>query len=288
VLLDAALGQARVSLALDHSVRAVAQESEGLRLSVQRADASLTAVHTPLLVGADGLWSRVRASVAAAPQPRSTGHLAYRSLLRQADLPSALRSQRVTVWLGPDFHVVQYPVRAGAWLNVVALVQAQAGAFAAAVPAGWDHAGNAADLQFRLQRAARALQDVLHAVPQWRLWALNDCVPLPGPQAMVQGRIALLGDAAHPMRPYLAQGAGMALEDAAQLGACLGAQPQDFPGALQRYAALRWQRNARVQARAERNGRVFHLQGAARLARNMALRLGGAALLDAPWLYAGP
>ena len=100
-----------------------------------------------------------------------------------------------------------------------------------------------------------------------------------------QGRIALLGDAAHPMRPYLAQGAGMAIEDAQQLAASLQAHADDVPAALAHYAYMRWQRNARVQARAIRNGEIFHLRGPMRLGRDVALKLLGARLLDMPWLY---
>ncbi|MHB1200257.1 MAG: FAD-dependent monooxygenase, partial [Polaromonas sp.] len=102
------------------------------------------------------------------------------------------------------------------------------------------------------------------------------------------GRVALLGDAAHPMRPYLAQGAGMAIEDAAELGQAL-AQALDpafeVPLLLQRYALNRWQRNARVQARALRNGQIFHADGVLRWARDASLKLLGERLLDLPWLY---
>jgi salicylate hydroxylase len=101
-----------------------------------------------------------------------------------------------------------------------------------------------------------------------------------------RGRIALLGDAAHPMRPYLAQGAGMAVEDAHVLAQSL-ALTDDVVQALQHYAHARWQRNARVQARAIRNGEIFHMQGLMRSGRDMSLKLLGARLLDVPWLYRG-
>ena len=104
---------------------------------------------------------------------------------------------------------------------------------------------------------------------------------------MARGRIALLGDAAHPMRPYLAQGAGMALEDAAELGRALAASVAgiDVPTLLRRYAMNRWERCAKVQARAQRNGQIFHASGLVQWARNLSMRLVGEPLLDQPWLY---
>jgi salicylate hydroxylase len=112
-----------------------------------------------------------------------------------------------------------------------------------------------------------------------------------GAHEQAQGRVALLGDAAHPMRPYLAQGAGMAIEDAAELGKVLAQASgpmREVSGLLDSYARSRWQRNARVQARSMRNGEIFHLTGPARVGRDAALRLLGERLLDLPWLYGGP
>jgi salicylate hydroxylase len=107
-----------------------------------------------------------------------------------------------------------------------------------------------------------------------------------GANEHVQGRVALVGDAAHPMLPYLAQGAGMAIEDAHVLAAqLLGATPLNVPERLQQFAHARWQRNAQVQARAVRNGQIFHATGALRVGRDMGLRLMGAKLMDVPWLY---
>jgi salicylate hydroxylase len=105
---------------------------------------------------------------------------------------------------------------------------------------------------------------------------------------MVRGRVALLGDAAHPMRPYFAQGAGMAIEDAAELGRAMALAVQgelEVALALRRYALNRWQRCARVQARSRRNGRIFHATGLMQLGRDLSLRLLGERLLDQPWLY---
>jgi salicylate hydroxylase len=107
-----------------------------------------------------------------------------------------------------------------------------------------------------------------------------------GAHEHAQGRVALVGDAAHPMLPYLAQGAGMAIEDANELAAqLLGATSANAPEHLQQFANARWQRNARVQDRAVRNGRIFHATGPVRVGRDMGLRLMGARLMDVPWLY---
>ena len=236
------------------------------------------------LVGADGLWSRVRQQLWADSAPVPTGHLAYRTLIAQVDLVPALRSDEVTVWLGPRLHVVTYPVHLGHWLNVVAIVHGAP----AADPQAWDQCAAGSDLLQALGATCKALQELVRAAPTWRLWVLHERPPLQGAQAMSHGRVALLGDAAHPMRPYLAQGAGMAIEDAQELGNCLapaGDRAADVPAALRRYALNRWERCARVQRQAQRNGRIFHATGPVQWGRDLSLRLLGERLLDQPWLY---
>lgn len=252
-------------------------------VSVQTSEGAT--IEGDALVGADGLWSQVRTQMLADGLPRVTGHLAYRALLPQASLPEALRSQQVTVWLGPRLHAVQYPVRRGEWLNLVVIVEGQ--------PTqdlqGWDHLASSTALRTSLGGACTPLQALVEAVPAWRLWALCDRAPMTGAHEQAQGRVALLGDAAHPMRPYLAQGAGMAIEDAAELGRVLAQREavQDVSLLLRRYALNRWQRNARVQARSIRNGKVFHLDGPLAWGRDLSLKLLGERLLDWPWLYQG-
>ena len=239
-----------------------------------------------VLVGADGLWSNTRQQLLNDGPPRLTGHLAYRALVKQADLPERLRSNSVTAWLGPHMHAVHYPVKhpvkGDEWLNIVVFIHGDApGDFQ-----NWDHSANAAGLGAALQGSCSALHNLLDAVPNWRLWVMHDRPAMQGAHQHALGRVALLGDAAHPMRPYLAQGAGMAIEDAAELGLALGAAtPADATAALQRFAANRWQRNARVQARALRNGQIFHATGPLRWGRDAAMKLMGERLLDMPWLY---
>lgn len=282
MLLHSVSGRAEVRLNLNTPVTAYTDVLDG----VQLAFADGHCVEGDALVGADGLWSAVRRQALDDGVAQPTGHLAYRALVRQSDLPLALRSGQVSVWLGPNLHLVSYPVRAGEWLNMVMFVHGKPPADVQE----WDHAGLRADVLAALDGHCPALTALVEAVPAWRLWALCDRPPLLGPDQMVRGRVALLGDAAHPMRPYLAQGAGMAIEDAAELGRCLASvnRPHaDVPLTLRRYALNRWQRNARVQARAVRNGQIFHATGPLRLARDLSLKLLGHRLLDMPWLYAG-
>ena len=256
---------------------------------------SAVLIHTSLgkdiegdaLIGADGVRSKIRAQLLADGAPRVSGHLAYRALLPQSALPEALRSNEVTAWMGPRLHAVQYPVRGGALQNLVVIIEG-------ASPGDldhWDHAANAADLERALAGSWSALQEVVRHVAScgndWRLWPLSDRPPVGSAAQMASGLVALLGDAAHPMRPYLAQGAGMAIEDAAQLQRALSMHDLEVALRLRRYALNRWERNARVQARAVRNGRIFHATGPLRWGRDAALRLLGARLLDVPWLYHG-
>ena len=243
-----------------------------------------------VLIGADGLWSTTRQQLLGDGPPRRTGHLAYRALVPQTALPEHLRSQNVTVWLGARMHIVHYPVRGGAWLNVVAIVHGNITTDITTRLDSWDHSAHGADLAAALAGSHATLQDLVGAIASWRLWPVCDRVPMQGADQHAQGRVALLGDAAHPMRPYLAQGAGMAIEDAAELGGSLSSSADrdaSVPTLLQRYAANRWKRNARVQARALRNGQIFHAQGLLRWGRDASMKLLGEKLLDVPWLYGG-
>ena len=281
----AASGQTKVQLNLGHELLDFSDQGRVVTLATLGGHP----VEGDALLGADGVWSRVRRQLLDDGPPRASGHLAYRTMLRQSALPQALRTQDVTAWLGPRLHVVQYPVRGGDWLNLVAIVHGDPPAH----PQGWDHHANAADLRRAMGATCAALQDLIAAVPEatvnehaWRLWALADRPPVSGPEQMARGLVALLGDAAHPMRPYLAQGAGMAIEDAAELARSLAMDAVDVPMRLKRYALARWQRVARVQARSIRNGQIFHSTGLMRVGRDASIRLLGQRILDVPWLYA--
>ena len=289
LLLAAVQAQSGAQLHVGSAVDRFLQHDGGVDLHL--ADGRVA--HGDLLVGADGLWSQVRQQLLHDGMPHATGHLAYRALVPQSSLPERLRSQQVTAWLGPRLHVVQYPVRRGEWLNVVAIVHGQVASDAE----NWNHSANALELVRLLGATCSPLQDLVQAIAHWRLWALSIRAPMRGAHEQAQGRVALLGDAAHPMLPYLAQGAGMAIEDAGELGQLLDDRAsgqarafsrEDLPAMLARYGARRWQRNARVQARAIRNGTIFHAIGPLCWGRDAAMKLLGERLLDLPWLYRGP
>ncbi len=294
-MLHTAVQAAGVDVRLGQAVQGWRETAEGLQVNTaeavlagaaqQRGEAAATVPPwmADALIGADGVWSAVRQQLLGDGPARFTGHLAYRALVAQADLPTHLRSDEVTVWMGPRLHVVHYPVRGGQWLNLVAIVHGEKPAQADA----WDATGHAQALMQAMGAVGKDLHERLVSVPAWRQWALHDRAPLSTPTQMAQGRVALLGDAAHPMRPYLAQGAGMAIEDAQALAQCLSAGNATMAEQLQAYAQARWARNARVQARAIRNGRIFHAQGAVALGRNLSMRLMGGRLMDVPWLYGG-
>ena len=274
LLLQAVQAQG-VPLHLQQRLADVQQHSDGVTVRTAQGLRFAPA----LLVGADGLWSRSREALGLHTPPRFSGHLAYRGLLPWQE---AGEVPPVTVWMGPRLHVVHYPVQGGRALNVVAIVHG-------AMPTDlqdWDQTAHAAHLQQALGPVSRPLRQELEAVPHWRQWALNDRPPLTSAQQMGQGAVALLGDAAHPMRPYLAQGAGMAIEDAQVLAECW-LEHGTVAERVQRYAELRWPRNAQVQARAIRNGRIFHAHGPVRWGRNLAMGVLGARVMDVPWLYRG-
>ncbi len=246
-----------------------------------------------IAVAADGVWSPLRQQLLGDGLPTFTGHIAYRALVAQADLPAHLRSQDVSVWMGSQAHVVSYPVRGGEYLNVVCLAEGRLlddDANNLQALQTWNaqksESQTLAELHHALRGACAALTDLMNACSDWRLWPLCGRPVMQGAQEHVVGRVALLGDAAHPMLPYLAQGAGMAIEDAAELAAQLNhATTEDVPERLLQFAQVRWKRNARVQARALRNGQIFHATGPMRVARDVGLRLMGAKLMDVPWLY---
>jgi salicylate hydroxylase len=285
VLLQQVLNEGTARLSLQGEVDLIREEVDHLTVQGRvLSTAILETLQTEALVGADGLWSKTRQRVTDNASPRVTGLLAYRALVPMHSLPESLRTQDVMVWVGPKVHAVLYPVRRGEYLNLVVIVRGQAPESLE----NWDHAANKQELNSAMGFAHADLKNVLEAVEAWRLWPLCDRPPVRGPQDMAKGRITLLGDAAHPMRPFLAQGAGMAIEDADTLAACWAMSDLSIEDRWRLYAQKRWARNAKVQQRSIRNGEIFHSEGMIRWGRDLAMKAMGEAVMDVPWLYAGP
>lgn len=277
ILLTALEAQTQASLYLACHIESAQQDSG----AVQFSTAGGLVRRVECMAGADGLWSKLRSQVLYDTPPSATGHIAYRALVPQLDLPENLRSTVVTAWLGPDFHAVTYPVRGGAWLNAVVVVHGAG----EGESDNWSQPAEPEAVAARLGGAALALRDLVQAMGAWQSWTLFERPPLRSAAPMGAARIALVGDAAHPMRPYLAQGAGMALEDSWCLARELSRPGMSVAQAVQAYANARWQRNARVQKRAVRNGVWFHSSGVRASVRDLGMRVLGARALDMPWLY---
>jgi len=287
VLLDAVNAQGLTQLHLGHQLLSGQTHTQAVQTQWLNPDGQTVSHECQALVGVDGINSRVRELAWETQKLQASGHWAYRSLLPMQALPLAWRSDDMGLWLGPRLHVVHYPVRGGEWLNVVVLLEAGQ----EVQTPGWDSHRSpqqtADDLNQALQGTCSRLQDLVRMSEHWRAWSLFDRSPLQTAKDMAKGRVALLGDAAHPMLPYLAQGAGMAIEDAEVLAFQWQRTKLSVEQRLLAYAQARWQRVAKVQAKARRNAQVFHASGAVAWGRNAAMRWGGAAVMDMPWLYAG-
>jgi salicylate hydroxylase len=231
-------------------------------------------------IAADGLWSATRARLGYGEPPRFARRTAWRALVPAKEVAPQCREPLVQLWLGRDAHLVHYPVRGGSLINVVAIMDDSWNA------PGWSEPAARADLlrRFSPRHWSPQALAVISTPDAWLKWALYDRRPL---LSWSQGPVALLGDAAHPMQPYLAQGAAMAIEDAAVAAQCLARMPHDPAAALRTYSTVRRARAWKVQRLAARNGARYHLTGLPAVLRNAALRaLGGGWLLrHYDWLY---
>ncbi|HKA64348.1 MAG TPA: FAD-dependent monooxygenase [Methyloceanibacter sp.] len=231
-----------------------------------------------ILVAADGLWSRLRDRIAPDADLCFSGATAWRALLPRSEVPAPFDAPEVGLWFGPNAHLVHYPVRGGKDLNIVAVVEG------GSAKQGWSRRAEPDLLLPSFERWAQPAKALLETVETWRCWSLFRLKPLP---RWTNGRMALLGDAAHPVLPYLAQGAALAIEDAVTLAASIKASGGDPASAFPRYQSLLMDRAARVQVRAARFGRIYHLRGPAAFARNFLLgrRHPESLLQSFDWLY---
>ena len=233
-----------------------------------------------VLIGADGLNSLLRDHLQPGSKKLYSGRVAWRSLVEAGDAPAFARTLETSLWLGPKAHLVHYPVRSGTLVNVVAITSDAERSGSGDI---WAQAGDAAVLAARFAAWHASARALIAAAPVWRQWPLFDRAPL---ARWHVGRVALLGDAAHPMLPFLAQGAAQAIEDAAVLARFL-AGARNAQDGLAAYGAARSARAAQVQAASRRQGWIYHLSGPAAFARDRALAWLGPEKLAArnDWLY---
>lgn len=256
-------------------VRDAAAHARGITISVDR-NGNIEEHAGHLLIGADGVWSKLRHRILDGMDNSFTGLTAWRATVRQGSggFPERLIAPDVvTAFLNRNFHLVTYPLRAGAALNLVAITRG------GPLAETWDAGSGPQPLFDAMDKAARPLAEFAANASGWVCWPLH-VVDAKGPWTRTEG-VALIGDAAHAMTPFAAQGAAMAIEDAEVLANLVAATPHDLPAALARYEALRRPRIRNVAARGRFNHFVWHAWGPVALGRNMVLRaLPGKVLAD--------
>ena len=267
--------EAAEAVTLETNAQVVSVEDLGGRVRAHLADGGRR--EGALLVGADGLWSKVREYVVGDGPPNVSGHIAYRAVLPIEEVPEAVRWNAATLWAGPRNHLVHYPLRRSTLFNLVAVFHSDR------YVEGWDSEGDPGELMERFAGVSSQPMSLLEKIETWRMWVLCDREPVAD---WSRGRVCLLGDAAHPMLQYLAQGACMAMEDAVSLADALAAD-NDIERAFRSYTKARYLRTARVQLTARMMGEIYHAEGIRRELRNQVLST--AELREGmAWLYGGP
>jgi salicylate hydroxylase len=277
ILLNAAEAEPLVTLYLGSNLAGARETGAAMEVEIDTPSGAAS-VLADAVVGADGVRSWVRTNLLGGPPPRFTRRVAWRSTFpreRWTGDPGVVEA--TGLWLGTRAHLVHYPVRSGREINLVAVVQGDW------TNAGWDMPGDPAELIRSFAGWADPAPMLLALPDGWRKWALAEVPDAP----WTRGRIALAGDAAHAMLPFVAQGGGMAIEDAAVLARMLADPDVPVAAALAEYARIRRPRVLAVASEARRNGKIYHLGGVAALARDGAMRaLGPRRLADRmDWIY---
>ncbi|MDQ4136772.1 MAG: 3-hydroxybenzoate 6-monooxygenase [Pseudomonadota bacterium] len=256
----------------------IGYDQDGTTVTVHLARGAVTG---SALIGADGLWSNVRKQVVGDGAPRVSGHTTYRSVIPTEDMPEDLRWNAATLWAGPKCHIVHYPLSGWKVFNLVVTYHNDAPEPVAGKPVSNE------EVRAGFQHVHPLAQKVIQHGKDWKLWVLCDRDPV---DRWVDGRVALLGDAAHPMMQYFAQGAAMAMEDAVCLAHMVSAHPGEVETALESYRRQRVLRTARVQLQSRAIGdHIYHPAGAhAQLRNAMLTAMSADDMYDSlAWLYGG-
>jgi len=276
VFLDACNALSNVVLRTSSKVESFAQDAQGVQVRIAGGEV----LQGDALIAADGLWSRIREAVVGDGKPRVSGHIAYRAVLKREDVPAHLWSDDVLLWGGEKTHLVHYPLRRGELFNLVAVFHSNK------YDEGWNTFGEPAELNERFAQAVPQVRELLGRIETWKMWVLCDREPA---RNWSDRRVTLLGDAAHPMLQYLAQGAGQAIEDAVVLGEALRFTGNDVVQAFQKYQQSRYLRTGRVQLTARFYGDIYHASGVQRELRNQMFQSGkeSAGFAGLKWMYDG-
>jgi 3-hydroxybenzoate 6-monooxygenase len=253
-LLDGAHALDRISVVTSTTVERVEQDDEGVTVFDSRGGRYRGA----FLIAADGVKSAVRRQFVG-DEARVSGHVVYRAVVDKKDFPTDLQWNAASIWVGPDCHLVHYPLRGGEQYNVVVT-------FHSRNKEEWGvREGSREEVLSYFDGISPRARQLIELPKDWKRWATADREPI---GQWVYGRVVLLGDAAHPALQYLAQGACMAMEDAVTLGEALRVNDNDIGKGFARYERSRVARTARVVLSAREMGRIFHAKGVERLVRN--------------------
>jgi 2-polyprenyl-6-methoxyphenol hydroxylase-like FAD-dependent oxidoreductase len=276
VFLEACKAMPNVALRTGSKLESFGQDAAGVTVHLVSGEE----LRGDALIGADGLWSRIREAVVGDGKPRVSGHIAYRAVLKREDVPAHLWSDDVLLWGGEKTHLVHYPLRRGELFNLVAVFHSDK------YDEGWNTFGDTAELNERFAQAVPQVRELLGKIGTWKMWVLCDREPV---KNWSDRRVTLLGDAAHPMLQYLAQGAGQAIEDSVVLGQALKFTRGDVGQAFQEYQRVRYLRTGRAQLTARFYGDIYHAAGVARELRNRMFQGGeeSAGFAGLQWMYAG-
>lgn len=266
-------------ITLDTSCEVTGYEQDGAGVEAVLSDG--TRIAGAALIGADGLWSNIRKKVVGDGAPRVSGHTTYRSVIPVDEMPEDIRWNAPTLWAGPKCHIVHYPLSGWKLFNLVVTYHNDAPKPVAGLPVTKE------EVEKGFEHIAERPRQIIELGTNWKLWVLCDREPVPN---WTDGRVALLGDAAHPMLQYFAQGACMAMEDAVCLGHEFAAAGDDIEAALKSYQDKRVLRTARVQLQARAIGdHIYHPAGPHATLRNAIL--GAKSEEDwydtLAWLYGG-
>ncbi len=276
VFLNACRAVPGITLRTNAGVASFTQDASGVQATLKSGER----VQGVALIGADGLWSGIRQAIVGDGKPRVSGHIAYRAVLKKDDVPSDLWNDEVQLWGGEKTHLVTYPLRRGELFNLVAVFHSNK------YDEGWDTFGDNSELSERFADAHPTVRALMEKINVWKMWVLCDREPV---KNWSQGKVTLLGDAAHPMLQYLAQGAGQAIEDAVVLGKAIEHFNGNFEKAFLAYQDKRYLRTARVQLTARLYGDIYHASGVTRELRNHIFQSGkdSAGFAGLKWMYEG-